>query len=221
MILPLVLAASLLGAPARADVLRGPIVFLGFTLGDTLEEVRRKGVPDSEPGDVRLVCSGDRLARETGQEMGPPDDLRKVGVKACHFIRNTGSGQWQPARFKFGRHKHTSLFYFTPKANDPALSERLYLMALIVEPTTFDDLAASLRKQYGKPEDEIVRSIRTKSGTPREVKMIAWYGPRYAIHLQEQGDELDVGGVTYIDHQTNSALRRLAKAAATTPSPRP
>lgn len=210
-ILPLVLLATLLtgASAARADKLREPLAFHGYVLGTPLDDVRRQGHSDKELRDVRLICNGDTLAKESGKEFRPGERLARLGVKSCHFIhpdtspqatgRVTTRPRWQEALFQVSRHRLHAVFYFTPPTTDPTTSERLYLIHMKVTPETFDDMAAAVQSQYGPPTTDQTESLRTKSGASLASRIMIWQGAGATIVIKDRVDENDVGGLTYLD----------------------
>lgn len=221
-LLPLLLAPLLSGTAARADALKGPPSLQGFALGATLDEVRGKGHPDREPGDdIRFVCTGDALARQAGLDLAPEPGMARIGVKLCLFVGRDGSGRWDTARLRFGRHKLLVAFYFTPRSGDPATSERLYHMGAPFAPAVFDDLAEAMTSRYGAPDVGETVPIRTKEGTHRDAKRLIWLGLPYGIVLQEESSGLASGALTFLDNETFQALKRQAKDGTGAPAVAP
>lgn len=216
-LLPLLLLALLSGTAARADTLRGPPNLQGFVLGSTLDEVRRQGHPDKEPGDdMRFVCTGDALAKQAGLDLAPDLELARIGVELCVFVKSAGRGRdgserWDTVPLRFGRHKLLVAFFFTPRSGDPATSRRLYHMGTPFAPALFDDMAGAMTSRYGAPDVDETAPIRTKEGTRRDARRLIWHGAPYGIVLQEEGDNLGSGALTFLDNETFQALKRRAK----------
>lgn len=221
LVLPLLLAALLFGRPAGADPLQGPLDFQSFVLGTTLEEARRKGHPDKEPGDdIWLICAGDPLARESGKNFDPGDKLARAGVKVCKFIQRT-SGKWEEALFRVGRHKLLTLFYFTPRTGDPATSERLYYITAAVPLSTYDDIAAAVKGQYGEPETDGLQPVRDRAGRPRDTRRMVWNTANSIVVIQERGERPDIGLLAYADHYLSDIVDRASKAGEADALPSP
>lgn len=230
-ILPLVLLSALLAgaSTARADPLREPLDFHGYVLGTPLDDVRRQGHSDKELQEARLLCNGDALAKESGKEFRPGERLAKIGVKSCHFIYPDTSPQaagmattrprWQEALFQIGRHRLHAIFYFTPRTNDPATSERLYLVHMKVTPETFDDMAAAVQSQYGPPTTDQIETLRTKSGAAFDSRIMIWQGAGATIVIKDRVDENDVGGLTYLDLKLGGVVNKLPAASRTLSPP--
>lgn len=216
-LLPLLLLALLSGTAARADALRGPPSLQGFVLGSTLDEVRRQGHPDKAPGDdMRFVCTSDALARQAGLDLAPDPELARIGVELCVFVKSAGRGRdgserWDTVPLRFGRHKLLVAFFFTPPSGDPAASRRLYHMGTPFVPALFDDLAGAMTSHYGAPDVDETVPIRTKEGTRRNARRLIWHGAPYGIVLQEEGDNLGSGALTFLDNETFQAVKRRAK----------
>lgn len=222
-LLPLLLLPLLSGTAARADALRGPPTFNGFVLGMTLDEMRSKAFPDKEQAGARLICSGDRLAEESQQIIGPSAEEAKAGVKTCQYLRTAGDGKWQDALLGFGGHKLLTYFSISPKTNDMATSERLYRIGVLIAPAMFDEIAEALKGQFGAPNTAKSRPLANPSGGLRNSRSLGWYGKGYAVFLAELMDGQEYGGIAYNDASIEAVVDRLVAAgpAATAPPPAP
>lgn len=226
-LLPLLLVPLLAGTAVHADALKGPPDFQGFTIGDTLAEVRRKGHPDKEPGDnIQFVCTGDALARQADLDSVLAPELAKAGVKFCAFAKSVGSGRdgrghLEGAPLRFGRHKFLVVFYFTPRSGDPATSERLYRMGTAFPPALFDELTGPMTSRYGAPDRDETILIRTPEGAQRNVKFQRWLSGPYTIMLQEQTDELASGAIIFLDNDALQAIERRTKGGVLSHAPPP
>lgn len=181
--LPLLLAASLLPGAAHAADLPTPLGLHGFNLGMTLAEVRGQKFPGPAATKARLICSGDKLSKAEEIELLPGDELRKAGVKACHFFAIEDEAK-RKAPLEVGGHDAEVTFLVTPKAGDPATSERLYLILAKAEPAHFDDLVAAYTTQLGQPD---VRLGQLK----------IWQNSRAALMINAEPSKSS--GVAYVD----------------------
>jgi len=156
LVLPLAMAALLLAvaAPAQAQGLPNPLGLHGFNLGMTLAEVRGQKFPGPAAGPAatkaKLICSGDGLSKADDIALLPGEPLREIGVKGCRFFDSAGDGK-RNVPLKVGGRDAEVTFLVTPKSDDPAVSERLYLILAKAGPTDFDDLVAAYTAQLGPP----------------------------------------------------------------------
>lgn len=187
LLLPMALLATLagmpVGTPAVAADLPTPLGLHGFDLGMTLAEVRAQKFPGPAATKARLICSGDNLSKAEEIELLPGDELRKAGVKACHFFA-IEDGAKRKAPLKVGGHDAEVTFLVTPKSDDPATSERLYLVLAKAGPAHFDDLVAAYTTQLGQPD---VRLGQLK----------IWQNSRAALMINAEPSKSS--GVAYID----------------------
>ena len=216
-----VLVSSLPGAAARANALREPPAFHGFALGMTLDEMRAKAHSDKALTGARLACTGDSLAEESKlvPDLSPKD--ARAGVKNCLFLEDAANGQWKHALFALGGHKVRPLSIVSPKTGDPATSERLYNIAILIAPEMFDGLAGALKAQFGAPDIVQNNRITTSSGSPRDARRLAWRGGNRIVMLEEQSDKQKNGILFYVDLTLSEAVKQLTAAGGAIASPQP
>lgn len=154
LVLPLVMAVLLLAvvAPAQAQTqdLPNPLGLRGYNLGMTLAEIRRLKFPDPTTDDVRLICTGDELSDEVGLMPRPDDKAGDVGITTCSFFAGA-KGKVREVPMIVGGPKARVTFDITPKASDPAVSERLFHIGVEVKSDHFDDLEATYTAKFGPP----------------------------------------------------------------------
>ena len=152
-VLPLVLAVlSLAGATtahAQSRNLPDPLGLHGFNLGMTLAEVRGQKFPGPAATRASLACSGDALSDAEEIELLPGEGLRRVGVKGCRFFAvAAGTRRW--TMLEVGGRDAEVTFLVTPKSDDPATSERLYLIVAKAGPAHYEGLVRAYTAQFGQ-----------------------------------------------------------------------
>lgn len=159
LLLPMALLAALAGAlavvaSAQAQGLPDPLGLRGFNLGMTLDEIRRQQYPEPTTDEVRLICTGDRRSDEIDVDHRPDSVLRKIGVKICRF-HAVVADKLHEISMNVGGHDARVSFFFTPKSDDPAISERLYFIPVRADPAHFDALRAAYVARFGQPDERI------------------------------------------------------------------
>ena len=154
--LPLLLAASLLAGAAHAADLPTPLGLHGFNLGMTLVEVRGQKFPGPAATKAELICSGDNLSNAEEIELLPGEALRTIGVKACRFFA-VEAGAKHKAPLKVAGRDAEVTFLATPKSDDPATSERLYLIVAKAEPAHYEEFVRAYTAQLGRANVRIGR----------------------------------------------------------------
>ncbi len=204
LVLPLALAALLLAAiaPAQAQGLPNPLGLHGFNLGMTLAEVRGQKFPGTAAGPAatgaKLICSGDGLSKADDIALLPGDALREIGVKGCRFFDSAGDGK-RAAPLKVGGQEAEVTFLVSPKSDDPAASERLYLILAKAGPAHFDDLVAAYTAQLGPPN-------------VRLGQLQIWQNGQAALMINAEPSKSS--GVAYVDKALSEKVTASADAKA-------
>lgn len=152
--LPLLLAASLLPSAAHAADLPNPLGLRGFNLGMTLDEMRRQKFPDPTTDEVRLICTGDKLADDAGLNPAPGREADDIGTKTCGFFAVT-KRKVREASMIVGGPEAKVTFLITPNSTDAAVSERLYCILVSVKSVHFPDLNAAYVAKFGPPHSRL------------------------------------------------------------------
>ena len=179
------LAGTLVAAPSFAKDLPNPLGLRGINLGMTLAEVRKLGHPDKPAGKVELVCTGDELGAELDFDLEPfGRDHVAAGMKVCSFYI-LGKYRIRDAVVDVAGHDATVRFFFTPRSDAPATSERLFSISVSSNAANFHEMLLALLRKYGEAKtDQKVPADKAK----RDVRMLDWRSDRSGIFMIEVSD---------------------------------
>lgn len=154
LILSMALTGTLIAAPSFAKDLPNPLGLRGFNLGMTLDEMRRQKFPDPTTDEVRLICTGDKLADDAGLNPAPGREADDIGTKTCGFFA-VAKSKVREASMIVGGPEAKVTFLITPKSTDAAVSERLYNIVAMVKGAHFRDLNAAYIAKFGPPHSRL------------------------------------------------------------------
>jgi len=209
------LAGTLIAAPSFAKDLPDPLGLRGINLGMTLAEVRKLGHPDKPAGKIELVCTGDELGAELDFDLEPFGKPHvAAGMKVCSF-QVLGKYRIRDAAMDVAGHDAIVRFFFTPKSDTPATSERLFNISVSSNTANFHEMFLALLRKYGEAKTD-----RKVSGgkTRRDVRMLEWGNDRNGIFMIEvsdtgPGDTLEIA---YSDFTLLKLVEGLAEKAKKT-----
>ena len=187
LVLPLAMATLLLAAivPAQAQGLPDPLGLRGFNLGMTLADVRKLPHPDKPAGKIELVCTGDELGAELDFALDPfSKDHTAIGMKVCGFYV-LGKYRVRNAAMDVAGYDSIVRFFFTPKSDTPATSERLFSISVSSHTANFHEMLLALLSKYGEAKTD--RKVPGDKGKP-EVRMLDWRSDKNGIFMIEVSD---------------------------------
>ena len=187
LVLPLAIATLLLAvaAPAQAQGLPNPLGLRGFNLGMTLADVRKLPHPDKPAGKIELVCTGDELGAELDFALDPfSKDHTAIGMKVCGFYV-LGKYRVRNAAMDVAGYDSIVRFFFTPKSDTPATSERLFSISVSSHTANFHEMLLALLSKYGAAKTD--RKVPGDKGKP-EVRMLDWRSDKNGIFMIEVSD---------------------------------
>ena len=187
LVLPLAIATLLMAvvAPAQAQGLPDPLGLRGFNLGMTLADVRKLPHPDKPAGKIELVCTGDELGAELDFALDPfSKDHTAIGMKVCGFYV-LGKYRVRNAAMDVAGYDSIVRFFFTPKSDTPATSERLFSISVSSHTANFQEMLLALLSKYGAAKTD--RKVPGDKGKP-EVRMLDWRSDKNGIFMIEVSD---------------------------------
>ena len=178
-------AGVLLATPSFAKDLPDPLGLRGFNLGMTLADVRKLPHPDKPAGKVELICTGDELGAELDIALDPfSRDHTAIGMKVCGFYV-LGKYRIRTATMDVAGYDSIVRFFFTPKADTPATSERLFSISVSSHTANFQEMLLALLSKYGAAKTD--RKVPGDKGKP-EVRMLDWRSDKNGIFMIEVSD---------------------------------
>ena len=178
-------AGVLLATPSFAKDLPDSLGLRGFNLGMTLADVRKLPHPDKPAGKVELICTGDELGAELDIALAPfSRDHTAIGMKVCGFYV-LGKYRIRTAAMDVAGYDSIVRFFFTPKSDTPATSERLFSISVSSHTANFQEMLLALLSKYGAAKTD--RKVPGDKGKP-EVRMLDWRSDKNGIFMIEVSD---------------------------------
>jgi hypothetical protein len=205
---------------ARADELKDPVNLRGFNLGMTLSEFRATSDPDKTIRSAQIICVGDKhdvALSSLPFQIGA--DLKKVGVEMCSFFSKGKYSAWDLSGLQVGEFKGMqTFFYFTPKVDNPVISERLFSILIRGNETHYDSIVSTYAAKYGKPHDSKHETWQNQLGAVFDNLVLTWNSNRSSIVITQRTSNAKVFTVDYSEIALSADISRLidakAKAAA-------
>lgn len=227
MAIALAAAAAMTVHSAGAAELADPVGFRGYNLGITLDEFRKMPFVDKANGDAKPFCTGDKVNEK---DQGSYNIATKVyglagevGVIRCGYYRYDKKSKFQPG-WGNGVINIADIgefivdFWFTPKGDDPAVSQRLYEISFMTNIDYYARLTGALEAKYGPPHKSEKGSIQNKAGANFDAETLLWANDNAEVRVQMRVGRVDTSRTTYthlgLNQHVNGLVAAKNKAAA-------
>jgi HIRAN domain len=216
-------AQSEVSATAPAPEIAGPIGLRGYTLGMTRADFLAAPFPDKDTRRVRAACTGDKLpgAGAASPDLRTSADLQRIAAKLCKFVYFSRNAQlpalsdWFEAAPEIGDvGPLPTAFYFTPKGDNPSLSDRLFMIVIRGDTARFAALSASFRARYGAPRSVSTAPVHNAMGASLDSQVLVWGNATGEIKIEERSERVDTLVITYLDARLWQEITRRLEAQA-------
>ena len=211
LVIPMLAGSAL---PSEAQLFSEPLALRNYRLGTSLAEFRQLPYSDAKEMDARAVCTGDPFAEENKLveqlNSGLSEEETKAGVKACrYFYRSRGdqaeTETWKEAGVAVGDlGRQPTIFYFTPKTDDPTFSERLFRIILTFNYRQSDRLMSIYMTEIGPPDVMEIGGGADDTGAIYDSVDSSWHTDTSELKMSNRFSQ-ESGSATYTE--TELALR--------------